>query len=152
MYVSVCVCVFRVCITNHFHFCCRLILFFYFHLNERYTIVKQLSESYLTSTFHDSKIMSKDYTRKKPIISGTVSPLHKKRVEQLVEAGEFASVSDFIGQAVSDLLNKYEDRFSGNTIAPIGNPNSFTEDEMILLRSILREKAAEMNFEKPKKK
>lgn len=96
--------------------------------------------------------MVKDYTRKKPIISGTVSPLHKKKIEQLVEAGVFASVSDFISQAVSDLLNKYEEQSVGNKILQTGDSNAFTEDEIVLLKSILREKAAEMNFEKTKPK
>ncbi len=91
--------------------------------------------------------MAKEYTRKKPIISGTVSPLHKKKIDRLVEAGEFASVSDFINQAVSDLLKKYEDSLPKNT-----ETNVFTEDEIAVIRSIIREKAAEMNFEKNKKK
>ncbi|MBZ3936073.1 ribbon-helix-helix domain-containing protein [Methanimicrococcus blatticola] len=89
--------------------------------------------------------MVKEYTRKKPIISGTVSPLYKKKIDRLVEAGEFASVSDFINQAVSDLLKKYEDNNSVDT-------NTFTDDEIEVIRSIIREKAAEMNFEKNKKK
>lgn len=90
--------------------------------------------------------MAKEYTRKKPIISGTVSPLHKKKIDRLVEAGEFASVSDFINQAVSDLLNKYEDSLPQNADAFV-----FTADEIAVIRSIIREKAAEMNFGKNKK-
>jgi Predicted transcriptional regulators containing the CopG/Arc/MetJ DNA-binding domain len=86
-----------------------------------------------------------EYTRKKPIISGTVSPQHKRKIEKLVEDGEFASVSDFIGQAVSDLLNKYE----GKNVSVSGV--QFTNDEMEMLKAILREKADEINFEKNKK-
>ena len=89
--------------------------------------------------------MTKEYTRKKPIISGTVSPIHKKKIDRLVETGEFASVSDFINQAVSDLLKKYEDTM------PAIESGAFTEDEIELIRSIIREKAAEMNFDKRKK-
>ncbi|WNY28605.1 hypothetical protein MmiEs2_08010 [Methanimicrococcus stummii] len=89
--------------------------------------------------------MAKEYTRKKPIISGTVSPTYKKRIDQLVEAGEFASVSDFINQAVSDLLKKYDDSL------PKFESGVFTEDEIEVIRSIIREKAAEMNFSKEKK-
>ncbi|MDR2944135.1 MAG: hypothetical protein LBU81_03500 [Methanosarcinales archaeon] len=89
--------------------------------------------------------MAKEYTRKKPIISGTISPFHKKRIDQLVEAGEFASVSDFINQAVSDLLKKYENSLSNNM-----ELNIFTKDEIEVIRSIIHEKAAEMNYEKKK--
>jgi Arc/MetJ-type ribon-helix-helix transcriptional regulator len=90
--------------------------------------------------------MAKEYTRKKPIISGTVSPIYKKKIDRLVEAGEYASVSDFINQAVSDLLKKYEDSM------PAAESNIFTEDEIELIRSIIREKSAEMNFDKGKKR
>ncbi|MDV0445632.1 hypothetical protein MmiAt1_12210 [Methanimicrococcus sp. At1] len=91
--------------------------------------------------------MAKAYTRKKPVISGTISPVHKKRVEKLVESGEFASISDFLNQAVSDLLSKYDEKPSF-----VPDSNMFTEDEMTLLRSIIREKAADMEFEKGRKK
>ena len=87
--------------------------------------------------------MTKDYTRKKPIISGTVSPQHKRKIEKLIEAGEFASVSDFISQAASDLLNKYDEKSSGFP--------QFTNDELEMLRSIIREKADEINYEKKQK-
>ena len=90
-------------------------------------------------------MMTKEYTRKKPIISGTVSPIYKKKIDRLVETGEFASVSDFINQAVSDLLKKYEDAM------PAMESGTFTDDEIELIRSIIREKAAEMNFDKGKK-
>ncbi|WNY22896.1 hypothetical protein MmiHf6_01880 [Methanimicrococcus hongohii] len=90
--------------------------------------------------------MTKEYTRKKPIISGTVSPIYKKKIDRLVEAGEFASVSDFINQAVSDLLKKYENNM------PAIESNYFTDDEIEALRIIIREKAVEMNFNKGKKK
>lgn len=88
--------------------------------------------------------MVKEYNRKKPIISGTISPLHKKKIDKLVEEGEFASISDFINQAVSNLLNKYENPSSRNEL--------FTEDEIALLKDIIREKADEINFEKNKKR
>ena len=91
--------------------------------------------------------MVQKYVRKKPIISGTVSPLHKKKIDQLVAEGEFASVSDFINQAVADLLKKYE-----NSTVPYFSNERFTEDEIALLKSIIREKAADMDFEKTERK
>jgi Predicted transcriptional regulators containing the CopG/Arc/MetJ DNA-binding domain len=89
--------------------------------------------------------MTKDYTRKKPIISGTVSPQHKRKIDKLIEEGEFASVSDFISQAVSDLLSKYDEKFTGTL-------SQFTNDEIEILKNILRERADEIDFEKKKKK
>ncbi|MCL2142189.1 MAG: hypothetical protein FWH46_04865 [Methanimicrococcus sp.] len=82
--------------------------------------------------------MSKDYIRKKPIISGTVSPQHKKKIEKLVTDGEFASVSDFISQAVSDLLNKFEKKEQKQDIY-----SSFSEHEILLLKNVIREKLEE---------
>lgn len=86
--------------------------------------------------------MAKQYNRKKPVVSGTISPLHKKKIDRLVETGEFASISDFINQAVSDLLKKYEHPVSFSPVS--GSP--LTEEEIALLRSIIREKEAQMKF------
>lgn len=88
--------------------------------------------------------MSKEYVRKKPVISGTISPLHKKKIDRLVESGEFASISDFINQAVSDLLKKYESDASPAGIAD----HRFTEEEWAVLHRIIREESARMDFEK----
>lgn len=88
--------------------------------------------------------MAKDYVRKKPIISGTVSPTHKKKIDQLVEKGEFASVSDFISQAVSDFLKKYE------TSMAEGQQNSLTKSDLALIRDLIREEIEEMDFDRSK--
>jgi len=76
--------------------------------------------------------------RKKPVISGTVSPLHKKKIDKLVELGEFASISDFLYQAVSEYLTKYDPEF-------LQFQSSRTE-----LRNLIREELEEMQFEKRK--
>jgi len=81
--------------------------------------------------------MSKDTLRKKPIISGTVSPLHKKKIEKMVSDGEFASISDFISQAVSDLLNKYEKKEQKQDFY------GFSEHEILLLKNVIRERMEE---------
>ena len=82
--------------------------------------------------------MSKDYTRKKPVISGTISPQHKKKIEKMVNDGEFASVSDFINQAVSDLLNKHEKKEHKQDF-----PGPFSEYEIHVLKAFIRDKDEE---------
>jgi Arc/MetJ-type ribon-helix-helix transcriptional regulator len=82
--------------------------------------------------------MSNEYKRKKPIISGAISPYHKKKIEKRVNDGEFASVSDFISQAVSDLLNKCEKKEQTQDFY-----NLFSEDEVLFLKNIIREKTEE---------
>ena len=82
--------------------------------------------------------MSKDYTRKKPVISGTISPHHKKKIEKMVNDGEFASISDFINQAVSDFLNKYEKKeHKSDFYSP------FSEYEIHALKAFIRDKDEE---------
>ncbi|MCL2862838.1 MAG: hypothetical protein FWE54_01900 [Methanimicrococcus sp.] len=85
--------------------------------------------------------MAKDYVRKKPIVSGTISPIHKKKIDQLVENGEFASVSDFLGQAVNDFLKKFE---------PLSNENpqsKLTNADLNLIKKVIREQIEEMFFD-----
>ena len=77
--------------------------------------------------------------RKKPVISGTISPLHKKKIDKLVELGEFASISDFLYQAVSEYLTKYDPEY-------LQFQSTRTE-----LRNMIREELAEMQFEKTEK-
>ena len=77
--------------------------------------------------------------RKKPVISGTVSPLHKKKIDKLVELGEFASISDFLYQVVSEYLTKYDPEY-------LQFQSTRTE-----LRNMIREELAEMQFEKTEK-
>jgi Arc/MetJ-type ribon-helix-helix transcriptional regulator len=84
--------------------------------------------------------MSKDTVRKKPIISGTVSPHHKKKIEKMVSDGEFASVSDFISQAVSDLLNKCEKKEQPDFYS------LFSDDEIRFLKNVIREQKEESKF------
>lgn len=89
-------------------------------------------------------MMSKAYSRKKPVVSGTISPLHKKKIDKLVGDGEFASVSDFISQAVTDFLSRYN-----------GNPGdhqtiSFTNADLELIRNIVHEEMETMDFKKTK--
>ncbi|WNY26290.1 hypothetical protein [Methanolapillus ohkumae] len=67
--------------------------------------------------------MTKEYTRRKPVISGTINPTNKKRIDELVKDGEFASVSDFLNQAVSDYLK--------NLGKPPGNLSFGMDREMI---------------------
>ena len=81
--------------------------------------------------------------RKKPIVSGTISPLHKKKIEKMVEDGEFASISDFINHAVSDLLNKYEQQANKQ---PFYVP--FSEQEILLLKNVIRDKLDEQPSKK----
>ena len=88
--------------------------------------------------------MAQDSVRKKPVISGTISPLHKKKIDKLVEVGEFASISDFLNQAVSEFLSKYESR-AGQT------PYNFPPSQIEVLRTLIREELSEMNFEKTNK-
>ena len=88
--------------------------------------------------------MTKEFIRKKPIISGTISPLHKKKIDKLVESGEFASISDFLSQAVSEFLIKYEQNDA--------DQNPFSQSHIDLLRTIIREEILELNFEKIEKK
>jgi hypothetical protein len=88
--------------------------------------------------------MARDSVRKKPVVSGTISPLHKRKIDKLVEAGEFASISDFLSQAVSDFLNKYEQ--DTNLYQ-----NTFQPSQLEMLRNLIREELSDMDFEKPKK-
>lgn len=88
--------------------------------------------------------MAKDYVRKKPIVSGTVSPVHKKKIDRLVEKGEFASVSDFLGQAVTDFLKKYEPPSNES------QQNKLTKADLDLIKTIVREQIEEMDFDQTK--
>jgi len=88
--------------------------------------------------------MVKDPIRKKPVVSGTISPLHKKKIDKLVEIGEFASVSDFLNQAVSEFLTKYE-------LGSLPSQNGFPPSQLEVLRNLIREELSDINFEKTKK-
>ena len=44
--------------------------------------------------------------RKKPMVTGYVSPYTKKRINELVKSGQFVSESDLINHAVIDFLAK----------------------------------------------
>jgi Arc/MetJ-type ribon-helix-helix transcriptional regulator len=48
--------------------------------------------------------------RKKPMVTGYVSPYTKKRINELVKSGQFASESDFINHALIDFLAKLESK------------------------------------------
>jgi Predicted transcriptional regulators containing the CopG/Arc/MetJ DNA-binding domain len=88
--------------------------------------------------------MGKDSVRKKPVISGTISPLHKKKIDKLVEAGEFASISDFLNQAVSEFLTKYEQ-------TDFSSQNPLPPSQIEALRNLIREEISDMDFGKIKK-
>jgi len=88
--------------------------------------------------------MARESVRKKPVISGTVSPLHKKKIDKLVEAGEFASISDFLSQAVSEFLNKYEQ----NNFSP---QNALQPSQIEVLRNLIREEISDIDFGKNRK-
>jgi Arc/MetJ-type ribon-helix-helix transcriptional regulator len=45
--------------------------------------------------------------RNKETICATVSPYTKKQVEALVDSGEFGSMSDLVGVAITEFLTKY---------------------------------------------
>ena len=93
-------------------------------------------------------MMSKAYIRRKPVVSGTISPIHKTKIDKLVKEGDFASVSDFISQAIAEFLSNYESRLikiqDAQTV-------SITKADMELIRSVIREEMTSMNFEKVKK-
>ena len=90
-------------------------------------------------------MMSNAHIRKKPVVSGTISPIHKRKIDKLVKEGDFASVSDFISQAVAEFLSNYE---SGLKKTQDAQTISITKDDMELIRSIIHEEMASMNFEK----
>jgi Arc/MetJ-type ribon-helix-helix transcriptional regulator len=48
-----------------------------------------------------------DAKRKKETICATVSPYTKKKVDELVESGEFSSMSDLVSVAITEFLTKY---------------------------------------------
>ena len=85
--------------------------------------------------------MARESVRKKPVISGTVSPLHKKKIDKLVEAGEFASISDFLSQAVSEFLNKYEQ-------SNFSSQNALQPSQIEVLRNLIREEISDIDFGK----
>jgi len=92
--------------------------------------------------------MAKEYVRKKPIVSGTVSPVHKKKIDKLVEKGEFASISDLLSQAVTEFLNKYET--PSNEIPQISQ-NKLTKADLDFIKNIIHEQIEEMKFDRKTK-
>lgn len=50
--------------------------------------------------------MATAYGRKKDSINATVSPFLKKRVQELVESGEFSSMSDVVAHALNKFLEE----------------------------------------------
>jgi len=89
--------------------------------------------------------MAKEYVRKKPIVSGTVSPVHKKKIDRLVEKGEFASISDLLSQAVTEFLKKYE------TPSNETPQNKLTKADLDFIKNIIREQIEEMKFDRKTK-
>ncbi|MDV0447263.1 hypothetical protein MsAg5_11430 [Methanosarcinaceae archaeon Ag5] len=84
-----------------------------------------------------------NYTRKKPVISGTISPAHKRKIDDLIQKGEFASVSDFLNQAVSEYLREYDEKQSPSF-------SSMSESDRMLLSEMIREQITQF-YEKSKK-
>ena len=93
-------------------------------------------------------MMSNAHIRKKPVVSGTISPTHKAKIDKLVKEGEFASVSDFISQAIAEFLSNYENGLKKTQDA---QTISITNADMELIRSIIHEEMESMNFEKIKR-
>jgi len=93
-------------------------------------------------------MMSNAHIRKKPVVSGTISPIHKTKIDKLVKEGDFASVSDFISQAIAEFLSYNE---NGLKKTQDTQTVSITKADMELIRSIIHEEMASMNFEKIKK-
>lgn len=48
--------------------------------------------------------------RKKNTICATVSPYLKRKVDELVERGEFSSMSDLVSQSLAEFISKYESK------------------------------------------
>ncbi|WNY26316.1 hypothetical protein [Methanolapillus ohkumae] len=90
--------------------------------------------------------MTKEYIRKKPVISGTISPTHKRKIDELIKDGEFASVSDFLNQAVSDYLKNLErpqGNFSLNTNR--GMIEEIVREQITLYYAEMKEKELKEN-------
>ncbi|WNY24679.1 hypothetical protein [Methanolapillus millepedarum] len=83
------------------------------------------------------------YTRKKPVISGTISPAHKRKIDELIQKGEFASISDFLNQAVSEYLREYDEK----QLQPI---SLLSERDRAILGEMIREQIIQF-YEKTKK-
>ncbi|AKB33382.1 hypothetical protein MSSIH_2692 [Methanosarcina siciliae HI350] len=48
--------------------------------------------------------------RKKNTICATVSPYLKRKVDELVERGEFSSMSDLVSQSLAEFISRYESK------------------------------------------
>ena len=55
--------------------------------------------------------------RHKPTISVTISPHLKRRIDEIIETGEFAGASDLISHALSEFLGKYDEQKKFKTMA-----------------------------------
>ncbi len=63
-----------------------------------------------TGVFHINSESSWTKTRLKETINATVPPYIKRRAEELVESGDFTSISDVVTTALSEFFVNYEAR------------------------------------------
>jgi Arc/MetJ-type ribon-helix-helix transcriptional regulator len=73
--------------------------------------------------------------RNKDTICATVSPYTKKQVEALVDSGEFGSMSDLVGVAITEFLAKYHAEKEKQSTTESNNKNP-TED-IVLRRKVV---------------
>ena len=88
-----------------------------------------------------------DIQYKKEKISATISPYIKKQVDELVESGNFSSVSDLVNTALAEFLVKFNQKSSQE---PKKELDTLPELIRIILESEEGRKIVEETFEKRK--
>lgn len=81
-------------------------------------------------------------TKNKAQLNSTVSPWIKKRIEEMVQTGEFSSISDVVSQALSEFIARYDEIKSRKleSSAPVVDASYFqTSEGKALIRSVIIE-------------